>query len=120
MKLINIKDVPKQILAAPLFTGRVERQSPVTDRDGSQISIDYVHFPKGVRNKLHKHGNDQVLIVIKGRGFVATKERRLEIKEGDIVWAPGGEEHWHGASPDRDFSHISITLAHTILEQIEK
>lgn len=117
MKIINIKDVKKQRLGAPLFTGKVTRQSPVTDNEGSDLSIDYVHFPKGVRNKFHRHSNDQVLIVIKGKGIVATKKQKAEVKEGDIVWAPRGEEHWHGASSDSEFSHISITRSQTKIRQ---
>ena len=73
-----------------------------------------------VHNKLHRHSNDQVLIIIKGYGIIATKDQKAEVKEGDVVWAPAGEEHWHGATADSDFSHISVTLAHTKLEQIEK
>lgn len=53
MKVVNIKMVVKQTLGAPLFTGKVTRQSPVTDNEGSDLSIDYVHFPKGVHNKFH-------------------------------------------------------------------
>lgn len=120
MKAINIINVPIQILGAPLFTGEVTRQSPVTDNEGSQISVDYVHFPKGVRNKFHTHSNDQVLIVLKGHGIVATKDHVVKVKEGDIVWAPAGEEHWHGAAPNSHFSHISVTKAETKLTQVEK
>ena len=120
MKVINIKNTKKHYLHKPLFTREVVRQSPVTDNEGSDLSIDYVHFPKGVRNKFHKHSNDQVLIVLKGKGIVATKDEKAEVKEGDVVWAPAGEEHWHGAAPDSDFSHISVTRSHTRLTQIEK
>jgi len=120
IKIINIKDTKKQHLHKPLFTGEVVRQSPVTDNEGSDLSIDYVHFPKGVRNKLHKHSNDQVLIVTNGRGIVATKDQKARVKEGDVVWAPAGEEHWHGAAIDSEFSHISVTRSHTKLAQVEK
>lgn len=120
MKIINIKDTKKQHLGEPLFTGNVTRQSPVTDNEGSDVSIDYVHFPKGVRNKLHTHSNDQVLIVIKGKGIVATKEKEFTVKEGDVIWTPAGESHWHGASRESSFSHISVTRAHTKITQIEK
>jgi len=120
MKIINIKDTKKQYLHKPLFTGAVTRQSPVTDNEGSQLSIDYVHFPKRVRNKFHKHSNDQVLIVLKGKGIVATKEKEFEVKEGDVIWTPANETHWHGALSDSDFSHISVTKAHTKLTQVEK
>src|SRR3989344_8037 len=120
MKRISISEVKKQYLGPPLFTGKVTRQSPVTDNEGSQLSIDYVYFPKGVRNKFHKHSNDQVLIVVKGKGTVVTIKQKVIVKVGDVVWAPKGEEHWHGATPDSDFSHISITRAHTKLQQTEK
>lgn len=120
MKVINIKKVKQQKLFKPLFTGLVTRQSPVTDNKGSQLSIDYVHFPKGVRNKFHKHSNDQVLIISKGQGLVVTKKQKVKVKVGDVVWAPAGEKHWHGATADSDFTHISVTPAHTKLQQTEK
>ena len=120
MKIINIKKVNKQKLFEPLFTGPVTRQSQVTDDEGSQLSIDYVHFPKGIRNKFHKHENDQVLIILKGKGFVVTKKQKVKVKVGDVVWAPAGEEHWHGAASGSNFSHISVTPAHTKLTQTEK
>lgn len=119
MKIVNLKKVKKQRLGAPIFTGQVTRQSPVTDDEGSDLSIDYVYFPKGVRNKFHKHSNDQVLIIIKGRGIVATKDKRFKVKEGDVVWSPAGEVHWHGATPGYDFAHISVTRGKTKLAQIE-
>lgn len=119
MKVINIKKVKKQHLSTPLFTGNAVRQSPVTDEEGSDLSIDYVHFPRGVHNKFHKHSNDQVLIVLKGQGIVATKKKKFRVKKGDVVWTPAGEAHWHGAAPDSQFSHISVTRAHTKLKQVE-
>ncbi|MBI3366670.1 cupin domain-containing protein [Candidatus Roizmanbacteria bacterium] len=120
MKLINIKKIKKQYLGPPLFTGKVARQSPVTDNEGSDVSIDYVYFPKGVRNKFHIHSNDQVLIVLKGKGIVATKTKKVNVKKGDVVWAPAGETHWHGAAAKSSFAHISVTKAHTKLTQIEE
>lgn len=120
MKVVKVKKVKKQRLGAPLFTGNVVRQSPVTDDEGSDLSIDYVHFPKGVHNKFHKHANDQVLIVTEGTGFVETKNKRVTLKKGDVVWTPAGEVHRHGASRGSKFTHISVTRAGTKLTQVEK
>ncbi len=120
MKIINIKNVSEQKLGAPLFTGEVTRQSPVTDSEGSQLSIDYVHFPEGIKNKFHKHSNDQVLIVTEGQGFVATKDKEFKVKEGDVIWTPAGEVHRHGAVKGYKFTHISITKAKTKLTQVEE
>lgn len=120
MKVVDVRKVKKQFLGPPLFTGKVVRQSPVTDNEGSQLSIDYVHFPKGVRNKFHKHSNDQVLIVTSGKGFVATKKKKVKVEKGDVVWAPAGELHWHGAAPGSNFTHISVTRGKTKLTQVGK
>ena len=120
MKIINIKDTKKQYLGKPLFTGKVVRQSPVKDNEGSQLSIDYVYFPKGVHNKFHKHSNDQVLIVLKGHGIVATKKKSFQVQRGDVIWTPANEVHWHGAAEGSSFSHISVTKSQTKLTQVEK
>ena len=121
MKIINIKNVPKEEFADwSLFTGKIVRQSPLKDSEGSDLSVDYIHFAVGVYNKLHIHSNDQVLIVTKGEGIVATEKEKFRVKEGDIIWVPAGEKHYHGAAPGFEFTHISITKAHTKLTQLEK
>ena len=121
MKIINIKDVLKEEFTnLPLFTGRIMRQSPLKDITSSDLSVDYINFAKGVHNKLHVHSNDQVLIVTKGEGIIVTEEKKFKIKEGDIIWVPAGEKHWHGAVPGSKFTHISITKAHSKLTQLEK
>lgn len=43
----------------------------------------------------------------------------INVKKGDVVWAPAGKEHWHGATPKSSFTHISVTKAHTKLTQVE-
>lgn len=120
MKVVNIKKVKKQILGPPFFTGKVTRVSPVTDNEGSDLSIDYVYFQKGLRTKFHKHANDQVLIITKGKGIVTTKNKVAKVKKGDVVWSPANETHWHGAAADSSFSYISVTRSHTKITQIEK
>jgi quercetin dioxygenase-like cupin family protein len=33
----------------------------------------------------------------------------VELSPGDVIFAPDGEEHWHGARPDHFMTHLSIT-----------
>ena len=121
MKIVNIKDVPKKDFAnLPLFTRKIVRQSPLKEIKSSDLSVDYINFAKGVKNKLHTHSNDQVLIVTKGKGIIATEEIEFKVKEGDIIWVPTGEKHWHGAAPGFEFTHISITKTNTKLTQLER
>lgn len=120
MKIIHLRKVKKNKVSAPLFTGTVSRQSPMATIEESDLTIDYIYFPKGIRNKFHSHSNGQVLIVTKGSGTIATKSNKFKVKEGDIIWIPAGELHWHGADANSDFTHISVTKTFTKINQVEK
>jgi hypothetical protein len=44
------------------------------------------------------------------RTLVAVRdEEPVEINAGDVIFAPDGEEHWHGAAPDHFMTDLSIT-----------
>lgn len=118
MKIVNIKKVKSQILGAPLFTGKVKSQATLPEK--ADLSLNFIHFPKGVANKYHTHSNDQVLVVTEGTGFIETKKEKVKLKKGDVVWAPKGEEHRHGATKGSNFTHIAITRSGTKLTQTEE
>lgn len=120
MKLFHLKTVKKNKIGAPIFTGTVVRQSPFADTKNADVSVDYIYFPKGVKNNFHKHSNDQVLIMTKGRGIIATKSKKIRVKPGDVVWIPAGEVHWHGADANSSFTHISVTRSGTTIELAQK
>jgi Carboxymuconolactone decarboxylase family len=51
-----------------------------------------------------------------GRGRVQVRGQQItELNPGDVVFAPKGEEHWHGASPDHLMTHLSITVGAPLL-----
>ena len=78
--------------------------------DSNDFNVSVVSFGDGVRNKFHYHESDQLLIVTEGKGVVVTEEgARAEVSEGDVVFAPAGEKHWHGALPGGSFAHITVT-----------
>jgi 4-carboxymuconolactone decarboxylase len=93
---------------------------PIESYKENSPSIAYVSFPKGVRNKLHTHNNDQVLVVTEGKGIIATEFEKQEITVGDVAVIPAGEKHWHGAIDDSSMTHISITAPQTSIDQIEE
>lgn len=107
MKIVNMKETAKNDLNAPIFTGPgVTRQVLAPESD--EFDVDLVNFPEGVRNKFHTHDSDQVLIVISGKGIVASEEQEREVIVGDVIYIPAGEKHRHGAGSDSEFSHIYI------------
>jgi quercetin dioxygenase-like cupin family protein len=118
MKIVKMSEVRKEPSASPFFTGpAVTRQSLISDSKDLRVSI--VNFGKGVRNKFHSHDGDQVLIIIAGKGFVATEKEKKAVTVGEVVLFPAGEKHWHGATEDSEFSHIVIARAGVKMTQLE-
>jgi quercetin dioxygenase-like cupin family protein len=108
MKIIKMTQIPKESFINPIFTGTdVTRQ--VLLPESKDFNVNIVNFGKGVRNKLHTHGSDQVLIITSGKGIVATETEERVVSAGDVILFQAGEKHWHGATEDSEFSHIYIT-----------
>ena len=69
-----------------------------------------VQFAPGARSDWHRHPGGQLLYVVSGAGLVQTEDGTTSrISPGDVVHAPAGELHWHGAAPDSPMMHLSIT-----------
>lgn len=118
MKIVKISEVPKiPPRMTSLFTGAVTAQSLISDKE---IVISVVNFSKGVRNKFHKHENDQILIISAGKGIVATENEKKVVTVGDVILFPAGEKHWHGAAEDSEFSHIYVSKAGDKTTQLEE
>lgn len=119
MQVVNAKDLPKEDAASPIFTGpEVTRQSLTPDSEDYNANM--INFGKGVRNKLHTHSSDQLLIVTSGMGTVATEQEERTVTVGDVILIPAGERHWHGATKNSQFSHIALTRAGSELIQVEE
>jgi 4-carboxymuconolactone decarboxylase len=45
-----------------------------------------------------------------------------EIHQGDVVWIPPGQKHWHGAAPNSSMAHIALVeqLDGKVVEWMEK
>ncbi|HEY8450262.1 MAG TPA: cupin domain-containing protein [Bacillota bacterium] len=119
MKLVRLEQIEREPVQAALFTGEVGRQTILASGESPDFNMSVVHFPKGIRNKLHTHSHDQILIVTSGRGIVANEHEQHVVTVGDVIRIPAGERHWHGATDDSDFAHITITPAGSRTTQLE-
>ncbi len=108
MKVVNSSDLPKEPAVSPLFTGSVFRQVIVDPAESQSFNFSIVNFSAGSRNKFHQHTGDQILIVTSGTGIVATETEEHEVRAGDVVLIPAGEDHWHGAPGSTPMAHITI------------
>ncbi len=81
-----------------------------TGEKPAQWALNTVRFTPGARTAWHSHSGGQTLYVTEGEGLVQPRGGDIvTIRPGDVIRAPAGEWHWHGATPDRFMSHFSIT-----------
>jgi quercetin dioxygenase-like cupin family protein len=95
---------------ADYFTGKVWVKPLVPDDQVFNCVIGNVIFEPGARNNWHKHPGGQILIVSHGIGYYQEKGKPIQLlHKGDVVKIPPETIHWHGASPDSEFTHIAIS-----------
>jgi len=71
--------------------------------------IGNVVFEPGARNNWHTHPGGQILIITDGIGYYQEKDKAIQIlRKGDVVKILPDVVHWHGASPDSEFTHVAI------------
>jgi quercetin dioxygenase-like cupin family protein len=103
---LRMQDVPSG--PAETFTGAV-RIDPLFDANPpSRVSGGRVTFEPGARTAWHTHPFGQTLIVTAGAGIQQWGGPTQEIREGDVVWIPPGQKHWHGATATTRMTHIAI------------
>ena len=122
MRIINVADIEsKEVPMDPLFFGgKVFTQFVLEEEHKAEkIQVVNVRFAAGARNRLHTHTTEQILIITEGKGIVATKTQEHTVTPGMIVLVSPGEEHWHGATKDSEFSHIVITRTESKTTQLE-
>jgi quercetin dioxygenase-like cupin family protein len=91
------------------FTGAVYIDPVATPAGPSRLSASSVHFTPGARTAWHTHPNGQTIYVLEGVGRAQRRDGPIEvIRPGDRVFFEPGEEHWHGAAPDRFMTHLAM------------
>jgi quercetin dioxygenase-like cupin family protein len=90
------------------FSGSVWNKRISDQPDG--VTLLAVQFAPEARTDWHSHPGGQLLYVVSGSGVVRTEGgETARVAPGDVVHAPPGERHWHGATPDAPMMHLSIT-----------
>src|SRR5207245_10459112 len=90
------------------FTGVVYVDAVAAPTGVSRLSASSVHFMPGARTAWHTHPNGQTIYVLEGIGRAQCRGGKVEIiHPGDRVFFEPGEEHWHGAAPDRFMTHLA-------------
>ena len=91
------------------FTGAVYLDTVAAPSAASRLSASSVHFTPGARTAWHTHPNGQTIWVLEGVGLAQRRGGPIEvIRPGDRVFFEPGEDHWHGAAPNRFMTHIAM------------
>ncbi|MCK9640194.1 MAG: cupin domain-containing protein [Prolixibacteraceae bacterium] len=92
------------------FTGTAWLQMLVNNDSTYDTSIGNVTFEPGARTNWHKHPGGQILLITDGSGYYQEKGKSAQLlHKGDVVKIPPDVEHWHGAAPDNELTHIAIS-----------
>jgi Uncharacterized homolog of gamma-carboxymuconolactone decarboxylase subunit len=109
IKITRSGSQPSRQGPAENFTGSVRVDTPFQASAPARTSGALVTFQPSARSAWHSHPLGQTLIVTSGVGRVQRWGDPVdEIRQGDVVWIPPGQKHWHGAAPTTAMSHIAI------------
>ncbi len=91
------------------FTGDVYVDSLAEPSEPYRLAAANVHFTPGARTAWHNHPLGQTIFVTEGVGRCQREGGPVEeIRPGDRVFFEPGENHWHGAAPDRFMAHVAM------------
>jgi quercetin dioxygenase-like cupin family protein len=91
------------------FTGDVFLDPVAAAAPPARVQANLVHFTPGARTAWHRHPLGQTIYVTEGIGLAQRRGGPLElIRPGDRVFFEPGEDHWHGATPNRFMVHLAL------------
>jgi quercetin dioxygenase-like cupin family protein len=94
---------------AEWFTGDVYIDAVAAASAPARAQANLVHFTPGARTAWHTHPLGQTIYVTEGVGLCQTRGGPIEvIRPGDRVHFEPGEDHWHGAAPNRFMVHLAL------------
>ncbi|MEV6547029.1 cupin domain-containing protein [Streptomyces sp. NPDC051665] len=104
-----LKQQPTMKLPAEMFTGDAWADVIHRGEEPSRARTNMVRFSPGARTAWHSHGLGQTLYIVEGIALLQSRGGEIvEAHPGDVIFTPAGEEHWHGAAPDRFMAHIAL------------
>ena len=86
-------------------------------------SIALATYAPSAKLDWHIHPAGQILLITEGSGYYQEKGKPIQLFcKGDVIKIAPGVKHWHGATPDSEFTHLAInTNTHKgIVEWMEK
>ena len=108
MHITRFTDAETRRETRDMFSGEVSIANLVQGM--RQVAVNLVRFSPGGRTKWHRHTFEQTLIVVEGRGIIATEEQEHMVEPGTVAVIPAQEKHWHGATDTSGMAHLAVNL----------
>lgn len=108
----SVSVFPKgEIINSNNFSGRVWLNMMGAKDSTLHVRFGNVTFDPKARTNWHIHPGGQILLITDGQGYYQAKGQPAQLlSKGDYVEIPPNVEHWHGAGPDTEFTHIALSL----------
>ena len=106
---ITRSSITTQTGPADWFSGDVYIDAVAAPAGTSTFAAALVHGTPGARTAWHTHPHGQTIFVTEGVGRCQREGGPIEeIRPGDRVFFEPGENHWHGAAPNRFMVHVAM------------
>lgn len=110
MTIHRAEDRPTKKAPAERFTGDVFQDEVLVGQKPSRMRATNVTFNPGARTAWHQHPVGQTLYVVSGVGRLQIEGGPVEeLRPGDTAIIPPNTRHWHGAAPNRIFTHLAMS-----------
>lgn len=73
------------------------------------IDIHLSELPAGESSVMHRHYNEGLIYILKGKGYSEIGDKRIEWSEGDVLFIPVWNWHRHYADPSTPVTYIAAT-----------
>jgi len=108
---MRIIDAPLGITPDEYFTGKVNLAKILEAAQGDPLGLFRVTFEARARTDWHSHNGVQVLYVVSGECRLQKQGEPVQSADaGTVVVIEAGENHWHGAGPGGEMTHLAIGM----------
>lgn len=92
------------------FAGDVWLDPVAAPHEADQrMTVAIVRFAPGARTAWHSHARGQYLRVTQGVARFGDRGGNVvEVRPGETLYTPPGQDHWHAAAPDTFMEHIAM------------
>ncbi|MGC5168804.1 (R)-mandelonitrile lyase [Luteimicrobium sp. DT211] len=100
----TVKNPPEQ------FAGDVWVDTIAAPHEADQrMTVALVRFAPGARTAWHSHARGQYLRVTQGVARFGTRDGQVvEVRPGQTLYTPPGQDHWHAATSDGFMEHLAM------------